>query len=115
MKELHAKMGFGYPFPKLRVHDVGKVVADAGDRVVMAALAVPIVECYLFLDPSEGTPGERHRNLLGLHQAMRLELKDRGYQWGAAAIPPEVERSFGKRLNRMGWIKSEWATYAAEI
>jgi len=113
---MHAAMGFGYPFPKLRVHDVAKVLTNAGDRIVMAEMAVPIVECYVLVDPGEGTPGERHANILALDQAVRVELKERGYQWRMADIPPEVEKSFGRRLiKEAGWFKTRWATYAGEI
>jgi len=115
LKALHSKMGFGYPFPELRIHDVGKVVTDESGIPVMAALAVPIVDCYLLLEPDHGTPGNRLRNLLALHESMRVELKERGYRWASADIPPEVEKSFGRRLQRLGWIKSEWSMWATEV
>jgi hypothetical protein len=107
-------MGFGYPFPELRIQDVGKVVTE-DDRIVMAALGVPIIECYLLVSPNSGTPGERLLNLKALHAAIRAELKERGYQWGQSDIPPEIEKSFGKRLKKLGWFKSEWPSWAVQI
>lgn len=108
-------MGFGYPFPELRIQDVGKVVTNESGNPVMAALAVPIVDCYLLVDPNSGTPGERLSNLRNLHESMRMELRERGYQWAQADIPLVIEKSFGKRLQRMGWFKSEWPTWATEV
>lgn len=115
LKELHKQMGFGYPFPELKIHDIGKVVTDESDRPIMAALAVPVVDCYLLVSPNALTPGERLALLHKLHEAMRAEIKDRGYNWAEADIPPEIERSFGKRLKKLGWFKSAWPMWAAEV
>jgi len=115
LKTLHKRMGFGYPFPDLKIQDVGLVATNWHDKPMMAALAVPIVDCYLLIDPEATTPGARWETFKQLHQAMREELQKRGYRWAQADIPPQIDRSFGKRLNRLGWIKSEWPCWAAEI
>lgn len=106
-------MGFGYPFPDLKIHDVGKVLE--ADRPVMAALAVPRMEVYLLMDPDFGDPKERFDRFLELYREMQLEIASRGYEWVVADIPPEVEKSFGRRLKKLGWYRTEWANYATKV
>lgn len=115
LKAIHQRMGLEYPFPDLRITDVARVACDESSEPFMAALAVPIPECYLLMDRSKATPGERFRTLVRLHEAMREDLKGRGYRFAQADIPPEIERSFGKRLRNLGWVKSEWPTWVSAV
>ena len=115
LRLIHAKLGFEYPFPDLPITSVGKVACDEGGRPLCAALAVQIMEIYLLMDPEALTPAKRLELLSRMHEAMRSEVAERGYGWAQADIPPEIERSFGKRLRKLGWFRSEWTSWAIKV
>lgn len=115
LRAIHQRMGFGYPFPDLAIKDIGMVLVDEQDKPVQAALVVPIGEAYFLMNPDWRGPRERFDAFVDLHEAMRQEVQSRGYAWVQADLPPEVEKSFGRRLLNLGWIKSAWHTYARKV
>jgi len=115
LKEIHEKMGFGYPFPQLQIQDVGRVLVDEQDRPVQAMLGVPLMEMYFLMNPEWKTPQERFKAFRDLYEEMHREIAHRGYAWCQADLPPEVEKSFGRRLMKLGWFKQAWATFACKV
>lgn len=115
LKEIHEKMGFGYPFPELQIQDVGRVLVDENDRPVQALLGVPVMEMYFLMDPEWLSPVDRFDAFKELHKEMHREVACRGYAFAQADIPPEVEKSFGRRLKRLGWVKNIWSTFSFKI
>ena len=109
--EMHERQNLGYPLPPL--HDrsiVTKLVAEHGDRIVFAALLRLTSEAYLIASP-EGTPEERWEILkTGNYHLMKLAWRD-GFSDINCFVPPKMERSFGKRLVKLGWEKS-WPAYS---
>lgn len=76
----------------------------------MAAAPHIIVEMYLWADPSHPPTVKLHA-LRMLHDALIPEMKRRGFTEVNAFLPPEIERSFGRRLMRsFGWCKN-WGSY----
>jgi hypothetical protein len=84
-------------------------------RIVMAALLRLTCEAYLLHDPAAGSPRERWQNLLAMHDAVRADARARGLEDVHAFLPPLVERAFGRRLARLGWVRDPWASFCRRV
>ena len=109
MRAMHAAQGFGYAFPDLRdpLFLVRTIVEEEG-QPRMAAFLRLTAEAYLLADPREGSPRQRWRWLLALHEAVRQEAAARGLADVQAFLPPRVARAFGRRLAALGWRRDPW-------
>jgi len=113
---MYEQAGFAYQFPDLHspLFEAAKVVVDEDDQPLMAAAAERIIQLYLFCGKMEH-PGAALHGIRMLHEALRPELKERGYAEANAFLPPQIEKSFGRRLMRsFGWVKN-WASYCSRI
>lgn len=113
LRRIHAKQGFRYPVPDVEDRNflLRAVLEDDSGEPVMAALARLTSEVYLLADPEAGTPRERWQRLLALHQAAQREALRRGLDDAHCWLPPRIDRSFGKRLMRLGWSQPAWTCY----
>lgn len=123
LRRLHSKQGFDYPFPDIEDDlFLEKLVIEEDGVVRMAALLRLTSEAYLLHDAEAGKPGDRWRDLLELHEAMRLCAKARGLEDANLWLPPEVppatplaekkpSRGFERKLERMGWQSNRWRCY----
>jgi hypothetical protein len=112
LRAMHAAQGFSYKLPDLSdpLFLVRAVVEDNG-KPRMAALLRLTAEAYLLADPAEGRPRERWQWLHALHETTRLAAKERGLGDVQAFLPPRVARSFGRRLETLGWRSDPWNCY----
>lgn len=112
LRAMHAAQGFGYAFPDLGdpLFLVRSVVEEDG-RPRMAAFLRLTAEAYLLADPAEGSPRQRWRWLLALHEGVRQEAAARGLADVQAFLPPRVARAFGRRLAGLGWRRDPWTCY----
>jgi hypothetical protein len=116
LRAMHAAQGFRYPFPDLAdpLFLVRTVVEEDG-RPRMAAFLRLTAEAYLLADPRQGSPRQRWRWLLGLHEAMRHEAASRGLADVQAFLPPTVARAFGRRLGSLGWRRDPWTCFTRQL
>jgi hypothetical protein len=132
LKAIHAAQGFDYTFPNLsnplfvtkvvltnadenRRQDVLRNSGQAGatktnERILGAALLRLTAEAYLLLDPNSGTPRARWQSLLALHAAAHRDAWHRGLEDVHAWLPPRIATKFGRRLQRLGWIRDDTYT-----
>ncbi len=112
LRAMHAAQGFGYALPDLGdpLFLVRSVVEEEG-RPRMAAFLRLTAEAYLLADPDEGSPRQRWRWLLALHEAVRQEAAARGLADVQAFLPPRVAHAFGRRLGSLGWHRDPWSCY----
>ncbi len=120
LKAIHARQGFGYPFPDLgNPLFLTKLVLgreEDGKGIAGAALLRLTAEAYLLMDSQMGSPRERWEWLLGLHEATRRDALARGLEDVHAWLPPEISTKFGRRLTRMGWIRDDrWTPYCKRL
>ncbi len=117
LRKIHAAQGFDYPFPDLsnQLFLTRLVLEDDAGRPLMAALGRVTCEVYLLAQPSAGTPQERWQRLLALHEAMRQTLRAQGFEDATCWIPPRIERAFGRRLRRLGWVRDAWAAFTRRV
>lgn len=105
VKELHSRLGFDYEFPDLKEFLPIPVIVDENNQVVMAVASMPTVELFFFIDKEWETPGMKMEAFKVMHEFVRRQLKEIGIVEGNAFIPPQLEKSFGRRLFKFGWKK----------
>lgn len=117
LEQLHRAQGFDFEFPDLSdpLWHI-KIVGEQDGKIVNAAFAHLTAEVYGFFDHTVGTPKERFKNLLTLHE-VGCEI---GFRTGGLAdlhvwLPPQVEKSFGRRLRKLGWQRPLWTSYVKEL
>jgi hypothetical protein len=134
LRAIHAAQGFEYALPDLsNPLFVTKLVLAAGDAkdpeenrrrdagatgeaVLGAALLRLTAEAYLLLDPHAGTPRERWQWLLALHASAERDAWQRGLEDVHAWLPPPIAKKFGKRIERLGWIRDDaWTPYCKRM
>lgn len=99
---LHEKMGFDYRFPDLL--GCTQVVED--EFAVRMAVGLKMqAEVYMWIDQDWRDPQQRWLALQLLQEAVREEAQKLGIDDVVAYIPPELEKSFAKRLKLLGWSK----------
>ncbi len=98
----HAQSGLGYPLPDPNGEAFAamKLVTD-GTKPVGAALARMTVEIYGFCDPEWGTPAMRLEMLRLLHREISAEMKKQRIRTAHAWLPPQLAKSFGRRLKKL--------------
>jgi hypothetical protein len=132
LRAIHAAQGFEYPLPDLRnpLFVTKLVLADDGatqqnencqreagaTKILGAALLRLTAEAYLLLDPRAGTPRERWQWLLALHAAAERDAWQRGLEDVHAWLPPRITKKFGKRMERLGWVRDDaWTPYSKKL
>jgi hypothetical protein len=132
LRSIHAAQGFDYPLPDLRnpLFVTKVVLADAAPaqqtenrqlepgatKIFGAAFLRLTAEAYLLLDPRPGTPRQRWQWLLALHAAAECDAWHRGLEDVHAWLPPPIAHKFGKRIQRLGWLRDDaWTPYCKKL
>lgn len=114
IEAIHAAAGYKFPLPDLRseMMEGAEVVVDELDTPIMAAAAKRGVELYLFCAPGGSMhPTVKMEAVRMLHESLRDTIVSKGYTEGYACVPPEIERSWGRKLKRIfGWDRA-WSSY----
>lgn len=116
IEALFQKQGFEYELPDFneRQFVVNKVVEDNG-RVIMAICARQTVELYMISDKEWETPRWRFEALRKIHEAMREALDSLGFRDAHCWLPPQIAKTFGKRLMRtFQWKQPLWTDFTRE-
>jgi len=124
LKRLHTQQGFEYDFPDLSdpTFAVGRVAEEDG-RPRMAAFLKIHAEAFLLVDQNFGTPRDRWKMLLELHEAVRSDAKELGLQGVTCWIPPELTKktsmgqdsAFVRRLRKLGWNRDLWEAFSFRL
>lgn len=117
LQAIYEEMGFDYSFPDLLSPEfVDVTVLEDGGRPIMAIASRKTVEAYLFMDKSWGTPAWRQEGFMQVHLAAHKAIKALGFRDAHCWVPPQIVRSFGRRLERVfGWRKSAWDVFSREL
>jgi hypothetical protein len=132
LRAIHTAQGFDYPLPDLHnpLFVTKLILADGNSEhreenrplevgatnVFGAALLRLTAEAYLLLDPNVGTPRERWQCLLALHAAAERDAWQRGLEDVHAWLPPPIAKKFGKRIERLGWVRDDtWTPYCKKL
>ncbi len=91
-------------------------VTAPSSKILGAAFLRLTAEAYLLLDPGAGTPRERWQWLLALHAAAERDAWQRGLEDVHAWLPPSIAKKFGKRIERLGWLRDDaWTPYCKRL
>jgi hypothetical protein len=119
LKHIHTNQNFPYEFPDLNdpLFVTKLVLTDEENNKVTAAVLLRLTaEAYLLLDPHSGTPTQRWQSLLTLHATAEREAWQRGLQDIHAWLPPSIAKTFGRRLQRLGWVRDDtWSPYCKRL
>lgn len=91
---------------------VVKQVVELEGKVALGAFIRLIGEAYLLLDHNAGTPEERWQALRALTDTLEAEARLKGLTEYSCWVPNELAKSFGGRLEELGFIKSPWVCYS---
>lgn len=114
LKAIYDSQCIPYDFPDLSDPEfvARLVVVDDTDTPVLAGMARKTVEIYGIFDSSWETPAWRFEALVMLHEAMRHELGRQGYHDAHAWIPPNLVKSFARKLKHLfGWKADPWPSF----
>jgi hypothetical protein len=113
VRELYQKQGFCYDLPDMAEFMAVQVVVDETDTPFIILAARPTVEMFLIMDKEWATPRWRFEAFKLIHEAMRAKLFQAGITDAHCWLPPEIEKSFAKRLMRgFGWVMQLWPCYS---
>lgn len=134
LRRIHAAQGFDYALPDLsnplfvtklvianeesaqRERDRPDVGQDGVAQILGAVLLRLTAEAYLLLDPKEGKPRDRWQWLLALQAAAERDAWQRGLEDVHAWLPPAIASKFGKRIERLGWLRDDaWTPYCKKL
>ena len=108
---LFQAQGFQYQLPDLRSFAATVALEDEGE-IQQAVLARPTVELYFLAANDWKSPGMRFEGLRKIHEAMRRELNSKGFEDAHVWLPPEIAKSFGRRLMKdFGWTQPMWTDF----
>ena len=115
LEQWHRESGFDYPLPDLFSPSFARVlvVVDDNDVPVQALAAKNTIEMYMLMDKGWRNPRWRLEALMQGHEDMRSWLHENGHEDVNCWLPPEVEKSFGRRLEKLFyWIPARWKSYS---
>ena len=92
-----------------------KLTVEQDGKPVMASFLKGASELFLIVDHSAGTAEERWEWLQQLTEEMKKKAWELGLDQMSAWIPPEMEKSFAKRLEQLGFIKSPWTCWTMNL
>ena len=96
--------------------DAGLRPDTTKEQILGAAFLRLTAEAYLLLDPRAGSPRERWQWLLALHAAAERDAWQRGLEDVHAWLPPPIAQKFGKRIQRLGWLRDDaWTPYCKRL
>lgn len=94
---------------------VKKLVEEESGCVAMVAVVRLTAEPYLLLDHSKANPRDLWAHLRTLTEAVVDEAKNAGITQLTCWVPPHIEKSFGKRLEQLGFFPSPWKSYSRNL
>ena len=93
---------------------VKKVVDKDGEVTMLGAVRITC-EAYLLVNHTKGTPEERLEDLKELAREIEMESFLKGLDDCSVFVAPEVATSFGKRLEQLGFVRTNWPVFSKEL
>jgi hypothetical protein len=117
LQRIHAREGWNYRFPEVAtpLFPVRTVAEDMG-RTVIASVVKVEAEVYLWMDHTWGTPAERWEALQEMHKEVIERANRIGFDSLYCVLPPEIAKSFGPRLEELGWSPDRgWPRFTYQL
>ena len=115
LKAIHSAQGIPYPLPNLDAKEfVIRAVIENGRGVDSALFLRKTAEAYLFMDFG-GTPHDRMDRLKIFDKEIPPLAEKMAISEVYCAVPPKLERQFGRRLIQLGWTREPWPIFSRRI
>lgn len=110
LRKLHEQSGFAWDFPAdFSGFLSAQVYTDENDLPVMLIAARPIAEVVGVFSHEWENPATRMEALREMYAAVESDVRRTGIREVVSWLPPEVARSFGRRLRQVfGWVPHTW-------
>lgn len=110
--DLHKRSGLKYELPSMDTFFSRRVV-ESEEGIGMVSLLKLTAEAYLICDPNWRNPAWRMSALDLVQQVANHDARRKGVVEAVAFIPPGIEKTFRRRLERMGWNRNKpsWKSY----
>jgi len=93
-----------------------RALYDENGAFVACVVARKTVELYFLGNQEWRTPRWRLEALKKLHEDMNGKLRTLGFTDGHVWLPPQVGKSFGKRLIKIfGWQANDWRCLSRKV
>lgn len=125
--EIHEKNGLDARcFPELVITDkdgnkipnplfVAKAVFEQEGKPALICFLKVTSELFFFIDHDIGTPEERWEWLQEFKEYMAIRAGMLGFDQMTAFVPTDIEKSFAKRLEDLGFVRSPWQSYTLNL
>ena len=113
MPDLFIKDGKGATVPNPLY--IIKSTLESDGQIAMMCFVKVRSELYFFVNHEVGTPEDRWEWLQVFKSHIVREAYLHGLDQITAFVPPEIEKSFGKRLEDLGFRKSDYVPYSLNI
>lgn len=114
LRDLHEKVAPSYEL-KEDGFTLGSGFFDRNANPVIGMAGRAALEVFTLIDKSWRDPEQQFEAGLALSRHFEQEAKSAGYVQLFAAIPSEIEKSFGRRMYREGWRKNLWPVFSKDI
>jgi len=94
---------------------VVKRVFEHDGKIAMMCFLKIRSELYFFIDHQVGTPEERWEWLKEFTEDMKQQAWRLGLDQMSCWIPDDIDTSFRKRLEELGFIRSKWVSYSMNL
>jgi hypothetical protein len=114
LREIYERLPYkfdgGFPDFLSAEYESAEVVVDADDRPLMVAGAKRAIELVMICDPARPVLVRLHGIAL-LHERLRVLLERLGLREAGSFIPPQIEKTHGRTMERrFGWLPA-WKGY----
>ncbi len=92
-----------------------KQVVEHEGKAALAAFLKITAEPYLLVDKTVETPEWRWQALKALNETISTVAWMKGLEQLSAWVPPQLIKSFGKRLKDLGYSPSPWQAYTKNL
>jgi hypothetical protein len=115
LRSIHEKSQFNYELlaPNHKDIVVKRVLDQDGPRA--AVFLRRTHEAYLLIDKDWATPFARLSALRAMHNDVHGHAHEAGITEVFFWMPPEIEKSFARRLGKWGWKKQLWHSYSNDV
>jgi len=118
IERCHRESAFDFRMPELKSNPlfvIQRSLRHEG-KFLAAVLGKVEVEVFLFLNREASTPYQRFEGLKLLHCDLVRKAREFGFDSMYCVLPPQVEKSFGPRLEEHGWRRDRgWTKYTYEL
>lgn len=114
LREIYARLPYrfddGFPDFLSRDYEAAEVVVDADDRPIAVCAAKRAIEMVVVCDPRRPVLIRLQAFAL-MHEGFRKLLRGLGFTEAFAFVPPGIEQTHGRTMQkRFGWLRA-WAAY----